>query len=92
VLPSSDPMCYKMGHRNRQCARLLAQSVSDICEADCLEYLIGLDLGTSSCKAMLFDATGNAVASEYATYPTHILGPLMLEQAPDDWRKQPAAA
>ena len=52
-----------------------------------MNYLIGLDLGTSSCKAMLFDSTGNPVASASAGYPTHILNRLMLEQAPEDWWK-----
>jgi len=57
-----------------------------------LNYLIGLDLGTSSCKAMLFDSTGNAVASTYASYPTRIINPVMLEQAPEDWWKAACAS
>ena len=52
-----------------------------------MNYLIGVDLGTSGCKAMLFDLKGTPVASAYASYPTHILDPIMLEQAPEDWWK-----
>jgi len=36
---------------------------------------------------MLFDNTGNAVAWVSASYPTRVLNPVMLEQAPEDWWK-----
>ena len=50
-------------------------------------YLLGIDVGTSAAKAVLFDETGSAVAwadSPYAvTYPQ----PGWAEQSPDVWWK-----
>ena len=36
---------------------------------------------------MLFDLTGNPVASSYADYPLYVLGADMVEQDPNDWWK-----
>lgn len=36
---------------------------------------------------MLFDLTGNPVASSYADYPLYVFGEGMVEQDPDDWWK-----
>ena len=38
-----------------------------------MRYLIGLDIGTSQIKAVLFDSSGNEVA--VASQQTHILSP-----------------
>jgi len=50
-----------------------------------LTYLIGVDLGTSGCKVILFDAAGSPVASDYTGYPLNLLGNGMVEQNPEDW-------
>ncbi|GAC1448033.1 MAG: xylulokinase [Ktedonobacterales bacterium] len=49
-----------------------------------LVYL-GLDLGTSSLKALAIDAAGGVLAIETASYPLMQLRPGWLEQRPDDW-------
>ena len=50
-----------------------------------MEYLIGIDVGTSSVKASLFDVAGNALASASKSYPTKYPGFSMAEQSPEDW-------
>ena len=35
------------------------------------EYLLGIDLGTSGTKTVLFDTDGNAVASALVEYPMY---------------------
>ena len=52
-----------------------------------MDYLLGVDLGTTGCKTVLFDLTGNPVASSYADYPLYALGADMVEQDPNDWWK-----
>lgn len=47
--------------------------------------LLGCDLGTSSCKAALFEADGTLVDLDNEPYPTLYPGHLMHEQLPDDW-------
>jgi xylulokinase len=49
-----------------------------------LVYL-GLDLGTSSLKALAIDQAGRVLAVETASYPLMQLRPGWLEQRPDDW-------
>jgi xylulokinase len=49
------------------------------------EVLIGLDLGTSSVKAVLTDPTGEVLAAREATHPLANPRPGWLEQNPDDW-------
>lgn len=50
-----------------------------------MRYLIGIDLGTSGTKAVLFDECGRAVASALAEYPLHQPQNGWAEQDPADW-------
>lgn len=47
--------------------------------------LLGLDLGTSSLKAVLVTAEGRVLARSEAAYPTQRPHPGWAEQDPDDW-------
>jgi xylulokinase len=53
-----------------------------------MTYLLGIDIGTSSVKALLFDAEhGATVAVHGEEYPIHTPGPGYAEQDPEDyWR------
>ena len=46
--------------------------------------LLGIDLGTSSCKVAFFDYSGNLIAQISEDYPTFYSG-LWAEQNPEDW-------
>lgn len=48
-------------------------------------YLIGIDVGTSGTKSVLFDTCGNAVASAMAEYPMSQPQNGWAEQNPADW-------
>ena len=50
-----------------------------------MEYLIGIDIGTSGTKSVLFDTKGNVIASALEEYP--MLQPQngWAEQNPNDW-------
>ena len=50
-------------------------------------YLLGIDIGTSSCKVALFAEDGKVVAQANAGY--HVFHPQKgwVEQNPDDWWK-----
>lgn len=50
-----------------------------------MAYLIGIDVGTSGTKTVLFDELGNAVASATVEYPLHTPNPGWTEQDPADW-------
>jgi len=50
-----------------------------------MEYLLGIDLGTSGTKAVLFDVRGSAVASATVEYPLHQPQNGWAEQDPLDW-------
>ena len=50
-----------------------------------VEYLIGVDLGTSGTKTVLFDADGNPVASKTIEYPLYQPKNGWAEQDPLDW-------
>lgn len=50
-----------------------------------MRYLIGIDLGTSGIKTVLFDERGNTVASAAAEYPMHQPRNGWAEQTPSDW-------
>ena len=50
-----------------------------------MEYLIGVDLGTSGTKTVLFDADGNPVASKTIEYPLYQPKNGWAEQDPLDW-------
>jgi len=49
------------------------------------EYFLGIDLGTSSVKAGIFDAHGTIVASADATYPLYTPKSGWAEQKPEEW-------
>lgn len=50
-----------------------------------MAYLIGVDIGTSGTKTVLFDETGNAVASSTIDYPLYTPKNGYAEQNPVDW-------
>ena len=50
-----------------------------------MKYLLGIDIGTSATKSVLFDAEGTAVCSASAEYPLYQPNPSWAEQDPDDW-------
>ncbi len=50
-----------------------------------MAYLLGLDVGTTGCKAALFDEAGRTVASHTEEYPLYHPHPGWAEQEPDDW-------
>jgi len=52
-----------------------------------MKYLIGIDLGTSGTKTVLFDENGNAVCSATEEYPLYQPENGWAEQDPDDWWK-----
>jgi xylulokinase len=47
--------------------------------------LLGIDIGTSGCKAVLIDETGRMLASASAEYPISTPQTLWSEQDPEDW-------
>ncbi len=49
--------------------------------------LIGVDIGTTSVKAVMLTATGQRLADFSASYPTHREAPDRVEQDPDDWHR-----
>ena len=50
-----------------------------------MNYVIGIDLGTSATKTVLFDETGKAVASESDAYDMQQPQNGWAEQNPEDW-------
>lgn len=50
-------------------------------------YLIGLDIGTSGTKTVLFSERGDVICSHTAEYPLYCDRPQWAEQDPEDWRK-----
>ena len=51
-----------------------------------MNYLIGIDVGTSATKTVLFDETGRVVASASREYPMYQPQNGWAEQKPEDWR------
>jgi xylulokinase len=49
------------------------------------KYLIGMDIGTSGTKSVLFDTEGNAIKSALAEYPLYQPKNGYAEQNPEDW-------
>lgn len=47
--------------------------------------LLGIDVGTSGCKVLLIDESGNVVKQASAEYPLHVPRPMWSEQDPEDW-------
>ena len=50
-----------------------------------MNYLIGIDVGTSAAKTVLFDDKGNTVASASWEYPLYQPHNGWAEQNPRDW-------
>ena len=50
-----------------------------------MSQLLGIDLGTSSVKALLADETGRVLGQGAAAYAIHRPHPGWAEQSPDDW-------
>ena len=50
-----------------------------------MEYLIGVDLGTSGTKTVLFDRDGKTIASSTVEYPLYQPHNGWAEQEPEDW-------
>ena len=50
-----------------------------------MEYVIGVDLGTSGTKTVLFDRNGQTVASSTVAYPMYQPFNGWAEQEPEDW-------
>ena len=48
-------------------------------------YLLGIDVGTSACKAALFQPNGEAVAQAASEYPVYYPKAGWAEQNPEDW-------
>ncbi|MCL5104282.1 MAG: xylulokinase [Armatimonadetes bacterium] len=59
-----------------------------------MNYLLGIDIGTSGTKALLISASngGAVVASSTKTYPLYTPKPLWAEQEPEDWWQATIAA
>ncbi|ORC36975.1 hypothetical protein B4O97_04950 [Marispirochaeta aestuarii] len=49
------------------------------------EYVLSIDLGTSSCKLSVVDASGSVAATASAGYDTYSEKPGWAEQNPEDW-------
>jgi len=56
------------------------------------ELLLGIDIGTSACKAALFQRNGAVVAEASESYPVHYPRPGWAEQDPEDWWQAACAA
>lgn len=52
-----------------------------------MQYLLGIDLGTSGTKTVLFDLNGKTIASETVEYPLYQPLNGWAEQDPEDWWK-----
>ena len=52
-----------------------------------MAYVIGIDLGTSGTKTVLFDQTGKVIASHTIEYPLYQPQNGYAEQDPADWRE-----
>ncbi len=50
-----------------------------------MKYLIGIDLGTSGTKTVLFDENGNTIKSHTVEYPMYQPRNGWAEQDPEDW-------
>lgn len=47
--------------------------------------LLGIDLGTTGCKAVVYDASGALLGESYLEYGLIALSPTMIEQDPQAW-------
>ena len=49
------------------------------------ELLLGIDIGTSACKAAVFDLQGKVIAQASSSYPVYYPAPGYVEQNPMEW-------
>lgn len=57
-----------------------------------MAYLLGIDIGTSGTKTVLFDEMGNTIASALEEYPLYQPNIGWAEQDPEDWWQATAAS
>lgn len=57
-----------------------------------MKYLLGIDLGTSGVKAVLFNQVGEIIATDLKEYPLYCQNPQYAEQDPLLWWSQTKAA
>src|SRR5947209_1361489 len=50
-----------------------------------MRNILGIDIGTSGCKAILIDELGQILAQASAEYPVSMPNPTWSEQNPEDW-------
>ncbi|MCL1866802.1 MAG: FGGY family carbohydrate kinase, partial [Oscillospiraceae bacterium] len=50
-----------------------------------MSYILGIDIGTSGTKTVLFDREGSPVSSATYEYPLYTLQNGYAEQSPEDW-------
>ena len=50
-----------------------------------MQYLIGIDIGTSATKSVLYDPEGNVIAEKSVSYPMYQPENGWAEQDADDW-------
>jgi xylulokinase len=50
-----------------------------------MAYLLGLDVGTTGCKAAIFNEAGTTIASHTEEYPLYHPHPGWAEQEPEEW-------
>ena len=55
-----------------------------------MSYVIGIDLGTSALKAVMFDGSGEKIASATAEYPMYQPHNGWAEQNPENWWRRPS--
>ncbi len=48
-------------------------------------YLLGIDLGTTTCRAAIFDLDGHEIAAAYRETPARYPRPLWAEVDPEEW-------
>ncbi len=56
------------------------------------DHLLGIDVGTGGCKAVLIDVDGKALADATTPYPLSTPRPLWAEQDPRDWWRATATS
>lgn len=57
-----------------------------------MELLLGLDIGTTGCKAALYESTGNCVGAGYRKHAMSTPQPSWVEEDPDEWWEKSAQA
>ena len=56
------------------------------------DHLLGIDIGTGGCKALLISTAGDVLATTTTDYPLSTPRPLWSEQDPRDWWQATAAS